>query len=179
VEGTRVELGFKLLRRSERTDWDRVRELAKAGTFDDIPAQVYVAHYRSLKAIASDNMAPAPAEREIRLYWGPTGTGKSRRAWDEAGYDAYCKDPRTKFWDGYRGQANVVMDEFRGAIDVSHLLRWFDRYPVNVELKGSACVFRSTRIWITSNIPPRQWYPLLDEETLNALMRRLIIVNVV
>lgn len=77
-------------------------------------------------------------ERKVYVFWGPTGTGKSRRAWDEAGPDAYPKDPRSKFWDGYNGHSNVVLDEFRGAIDVSHLLRWFDRYPVLVEVKGSS-----------------------------------------
>jgi len=35
--------------------------------------------------------------------------------------------------DGYRGQEHVVFDEFRGGIDISHVLRWFDRYPVIVE----------------------------------------------
>jgi len=61
--------------------------------------------------------------RTCWVYWGRTGTGKSRRAWDEAGVDAYPKDPRTKFWCGYFGQANVIIDEFRGGIDVAHLLR--------------------------------------------------------
>lgn len=106
------------------------------------------------------------------MFWGATGTGKSRRAWDEAGLSAYPKDPRTKFWDGYRGQENVVIDEFRGAIDISHMLRWLDRYPVIVEVKGSATVLSAKKIWITSNISPDDWYPDLDAETKAALRRR-------
>ena len=74
-------------------------------------------------------------ERVVRVYVGPTGVGKSRRAWDEAGFDAYPKDPNTKFWDGYQGQPHVVMDEFRGKIDISNILRWTDQYPVSVETK--------------------------------------------
>jgi hypothetical protein len=87
--------------------------------------------------------------------------------------DAYPKDPRTKFWDGYQGHDRVVMDEFRGDIDIAHLLRWFDRYPVNVEIKGSATVLRARQIWITSNLDPREWYPTIDEATKAALLRRL------
>jgi len=87
--------------------------------------------------------------------------------------DAYPKDPRTKFWDGYRDHSSVVIDEFRGAIDIAHLLRWLDRYPVIVEVKGSSVVLKATDIWITSNIHPREWYPGLDPETFEALMRRL------
>lgn len=47
-------------------------------------------------------VAPA-VERVVQVYWGTTGTGKSHRAWAEAGITAYPKDPLSKFWDGYRG----------------------------------------------------------------------------
>lgn len=112
-------------------------------------------------------------ERQVSVFWGPTGTGKSKKAWEEAGLDAYPKDPRTKFWDGYDSQDHVVIDEFRGAIDISHLLRWFDRYPVLVEIKGSSRVLVAKRIWITSNLPVHDWFPELDASSLAALRRRL------
>jgi len=113
------------------------------------------------------------------VFWGRSGSGKSRRAWEEAGLDAYPKDPRTKFWCGYRGQVNVVIDEFRGGIDIGHLLRWLDRYPVIVEIKGSSTVLSAERIWITSNIPPESWYPDVDAETMVALKRRLKVIHFV
>lgn len=165
------------MRRSHHQDWEAVRENAKRGRLDDIPGDIYCRLYGNLKRIAVDNMAPAGIERTVTVYWGRTGTGKSRRAWHEAGENAYPKDPRSKFWDGYRNHENVVMDEFRGGIDISHLLRWFDRYPVVVEVKGSSVVLCAKNIWITSNIDPRQWYPLIDDETLAALMRRLKITH--
>lgn len=93
--------------------------------------------------------------------------------------DAYSKDPRTKFWDGYRGQEHVVLDEFRGAIDVSHLLRWFDRYPVRVEIKGASTPLLVKKFWITSNLPVEAWYPQVDAETLEALKRRINIIHFV
>jgi len=55
------------------------------------------------------------------------------------------------------------------------LLRWFDRYPVLVEIKGSAAVFKATQIFVTSNLRPDQWYPDVDGATYAALERRLII----
>jgi len=177
VEGTQFELGSLPIQRNNQQDWDRVRELAKSGRLDDISGDIYVRHYSNLKRIAVDHMEAIGIERTVEVYWGATGTGKSRRAWDEAGLDAYPKDPRTKFWDGYRGQENVVIDEFRGAIDISHMLRWLDRYPVIVEVKGSSVVLKAKKIWITSNIDPRDWYPLLDNETKSALLRRLHITH--
>lgn len=115
--------------------------------------------------------------RTTKVYWGPTGTGKSHRAWEEAGPDAYPKNARTKFWDGYRGQENAVMDEFRGAIDVGNLLTWLDRYPVSVEIKGSSTPLCVERVWICSNLHPNEWYPGLDGFTLDALLRRLDITE--
>jgi len=122
-------------------------------------------------------MEPVAVQKSVHVYWGRTGAGKSRLAWDQATFSAYPKDPSTKWWDGYRGQENVVLDEFRGRIAVEHLLRWLDRYPVCVETKGGAVVLRATRLWITSNLSPDQWYPDLDAETLRALRRRLNITH--
>jgi len=70
------------------------------------------------------------------------------------------------------------VDEFRGAIDISHLLRWFDRYPVIVEIKGSSVVLSCKKIWITSNLHPREWFVGLDDRTLEALMRRLTVIEI-
>lgn len=177
VEGTQFELGDLPMRRGHSCDWEAVRENAKRGRLDDIPGDIYCRLYGNLKRIAVDHMEPVGVERNIHVYWGRTGTGKSRRAWDEAGLQAYPKDPRSKFWDGYSGQEHVVIDEFRGGIDISHILRWFDRYPVVVEIKGSSVVLRAKSIWITSNLDPRLWYPDLDEETKAALLRRLNITH--
>ena len=140
---------------------------------DDIEAQVYVTHYNQLRRIAVDNCQAEPIVRTVHVFWGETGVGKSRDAWAAAGWDAYPKDPNTKFWDGYNGQQNVVFDEFRGQINISHMLRWLDRYPCLVEVKGSSTPLKAVNIWITSNIPPTAWYPELDVSTVNALLRRL------
>lgn len=176
VEGTQFELGQRM-RRNVDKDWDKIRSDAISGRLDDVPSDVYIRCYNSLKRIVADHLQPIEMERVVLVFFGRTGSGKSRRAWQEASLQAYPKDPRSKFWDGYRGQENVVLDEFRGGIDISHVLRWFDRYPVVVEVKGSSTVLCARRIWITSNIHPREWYPGLDESTVQALLRRLVITE--
>lgn len=160
-------------------DWAAIRRAAVEGRLGDIPDDVFVRNYGSLRRIATDHMVPEAVCRRVTVYWGLTGVGKSHRAWEEAGIDAYPKLPTTKFWDGYRGHKNVVIDEFRGNIEVSHLLRWFDKYPVIVEIKGGATVFKAEQIWITSNLHPLEWYPTLDESTRDALMRRLNVVEII
>lgn len=180
IPDTRFELGAKPILRSSKIDWENVWDAAKAGTLDAIPANIRICHYRQLLSIGADHSSVPSIVRSCTVYWGPTGTGKSRRAWDEAGLEsAYCKDPRTKFWCGYQGQGNVVIDEFRGGIDISHFLRWLDRYPVRVEVKGGSRPLLARSFWITSNLPPRSWYPDLDLQTFEALERRLNIINLV
>lgn len=172
IEGTQFELGKKSMKRNSEKDWDLIVKSAREGDFSSIPGDVLVRNYGNLKKIRVDSLVPEPGEKEVYVYWGRTGAGKSKRAWEEATFDAFPKDPNTKFWDGYNGQTSIVIDEFRGAISISHLLRWLDRYPVIVEIKGSSCVFKATKIWITSNLSPDQWYPDLDQETKAALRRR-------
>lgn len=177
VAGTRFELGAMPFNRAESKDWERVVVAAKEGRFSDIPADILVRCYHSIKSINKDNLRPVATERVVHVYWGRTGTGKSRTAWQEAGLDAYPKDPCTKFWDGYQGQHHVVIDEFRGAIGISHMLRWLDRYPVIIEAKHGATTLAARTLWITSNLDPRGWYTAEGQETVDALMRRLHVVH--
>jgi len=179
VVGSRFEVGTKPINRSDPKDWETIKSDAIGGRLDAIPPDIYIRCYNSLRRIESDHLQPVGIERQVFTFWGTTGSGKSRRAWAEAGFDAYPKDPRSKFWDGYRGHENVVIDEFRGGIDISHMLRWLDRYPTIVEVKGSSTVLKAKRIWITSNLDPRLWYPDLDSETLSALLRRMEIKHFV
>lgn len=176
---TRFELGAQPVQRNSRHDWDAIRSLAQSGQLDAIPSDVYIRCFRNLQAIRQEHLQPVANERFVTVLWGGTGLGKSHRAWEEAGLSAFPKDPRTKYWDGYRDHQHVVIDEFRGGIDIAHVLRWFDKYPVIVEIKGSSTVLMAERIWITSNIHPREWYPGLDGPTLEALLRRLKIIHFV
>nr|WPR18707.1 MAG: replication polyprotein [Chemarfal virus 194] len=177
VSGTRFELGELPVNRASSKDWDGIRKFAVDGNFDGIPSDVYIRCYAAIRRIRADNAKPEAVVRKVNCFWGDTGTGKSKRAWEEAGLGAYPKGPSTKFWDGYQGHDHVVIDEFTGQIAIEHLLRWFDRYPVLVEIKGSAMVLKAKEIWITSNVDPNLWYPDAPAEQVRALLRRLNIVH--
>lgn len=177
VPDSQFEFGTKLLSRNRSNDWECIWEMAKSGQLESIPADIRIRYYNSLCRISARYASPIAMERVVSVFWGRTGSGKSRRAWDEAGEQAYYKDPRSKFWCGYNGQETVIIDEFRGGIDISHVLRWTDRYPVTVEVKGGSVPLCAKRFYFTSNINPRVWYPDLDEATLAALLRRMDITE--
>lgn len=110
---------------------------------------------------------------ETVVYWGPPGIGKSSRALQEGGPDAFwlCKPAgQTTWWDGYCGQEVVVIDEFYGWIARDLMCRICDRYPLNVEIKGGSTPFLAKKIIITSNVHPMQWWP---KAGLGAMERRL------
>lgn len=177
VEGTRFELGLVPVNRAEPKDWKRIFEAAKVNDFESIPCDVVVRNYSALCRIRSDFMQAPFVPRTTVVYWGVSRSGKSFRAWQEAGIGAFGKDPNSKWWCGYNGQKHVVIDEFRGRIDIAHLLRWFDPYPVRVEPKGGSFPLMAEKFFITSNLDPRQWFPELDEDTVTALFNRLSITH--
>ncbi len=99
---------------------------------------------------------------EVFVFWGTTGTGKTRRAIAESS-NPYVVTPPTGaghvcWWDGYDLHEDVIIDEFYGWLPWSLLLRLLDRYPVRVRTNGGTVAFVARRIWITSNADPREWY---------------------
>jgi RNA helicase len=85
-------------------------------------------------------------------------TGESREA-AELAPDAYYKMDSNHWWDGYEGEDDVIIDDFRADLCPFHeLLRLFDRYPHRVQFKGGSREFNSKRIFVTCNKHPWEIY---------------------
>lgn len=97
--------------------------------------------------------------RTIILNYGATGTGKTRFAYDS--YPNLFELPVGKdiWFDGYHGQAHVLIDEFDGHIGLSPALKIFDNYYVrHVPIKGGFVWWNPQVIIVTSQSHPSTWY---------------------
>jgi len=177
VDGTQFELGVKPFRRNSPTDWGAVRAAATANDLSAVPDDIYIRCFHQLQSIGRSNGRAYPRTTSVTVYWGPTHTGKSYKAWECCGVDPYIKDPTEKWWDLYRGELSCFLDEFRGGIPISCALRWFGIYACYVQIKGGYVPLRVNNFQVTSNKHPRDWWPNEDEETVTAVLRRMNIIH--
>ncbi|ADD62457.1 replication-association protein [Human associated cyclovirus 1] len=139
----------------------------------------YIRYFRGIQEYIK-TVRPIPPryhKTEVRYYHGPPGSGKSRRALEEATAlasdlnDIYYK-PRGTWWDGYKQQSCVIIDDFYGWIKYDEMLKICDRYPYKVQIKGGFEEFTSKYIWITSNIDTNLLYKFNDYND-TAFVRRI------
>lgn len=128
-----------------------------------------------------------PRDRSIPMkvnwYYGPTGTGKTRKAYYEAERlgmgDVYIKASNNKWFDGYDGERVVIFDDLRSNwFEYSFLLKLLDRYPTRVECKGGSRQWKAEVIYVTSPFKPEEMYSTmqerdLDKDSIQQLIRRV------
>lgn len=118
---------------------------------------------------------------EIHWFWGPTGTGKSHRAFEQAGPDAYT--PLSAQWfEGYDRHENVVLDDIRhdwfapiGGF--AGALKLLDKWQYKVATKGGSRQFLAKRIFITAPVPPESFWDNVSDEAQGQFQRRITSVT--
>ena len=184
-EETRIDGPFErgswtASKQGARTDLLEVQQMLDSGaTVMDVAEAHFGAFLRYQRGIQSYAARKAPRRMTpptVHVYWGATGTGKTRRAWEEAGLEGVflLSTDKNYRWTGYEGEKKVIWDEFSGSeCDIKYLLRLLDRYPLRVRGLYAEYELEADEFWITSNINPEHWYPNAHPEHQEALMRRL------
>jgi len=178
------ERGTRPGAQGQRTDLDALRRAIDRGdSFETISGDHFSAWIRYERGIRSRRALTTPRRTwptEVRVYWGPTATGKTRCAWDEAGPRAYilpAQQGATLWADGYNGEEHVIIDDFYGNMRADVFLHITDRYPMLIQVKHGFVQWCPKIIWITSNTDPQLWYRDVPASVKAAIMRRLTIVR--
>lgn len=110
----------------------------------------------------------------VTVLWGPTGTGKTHRVVMKED-DLYIADLADKGWyDGYDGQEAILFDEFSGEIVAKRMQRALDGYRLQLNVKGGSAWAQYSRVYITSNVDPDQWWMKEGRSTIPGSVRESI-----
>lgn len=168
----------------------RYMDLLKAGKLGEIAEDPdcsfsILKHVKELAALV-ERPRPVNTDLKINWYWGPTGTGKTRRAYYEAckkSDKVYLKSTNSKWFDGYDSHEYIIFDDLRSSwFEYSYLLKLLDIYPTQVECKGSSRQWMAKEIWVTSPFHPRDMYSGMQErdqthDSIQQLIRRVHVVE--
>jgi len=184
-ENNYFETGAKPMSQSEKGEveqerWKKAFNLCQAGKVDLVDADIKFRYYRTCKDISRDFMTKAADLKELenKWIWGPPGVGKSRYARENFGRGAFFK-PGNKWWDGYQGEENIIIDDFE--LDwkcLGHYLKiWADRYSFIAEYKGGSMHIRPKRVIVTSNYSIEEVFAA-DQVMVAAINRRFFTYQV-
>ena len=108
---------------------------------------------------------------------GASGSGKSHEAFSDYNPDThYIKNLNEDWWDGYKGQETVIINEFRGEIRFSELLDLVDKWPKTVKWRCRESVpFLAKTVIITSIKRPEDVYVNQVDEPWKQFERRFVV----
>lgn len=164
--------------KGEKRRWGDIRVACEEGRFEELPDDI---RYKNLKlneahrSLALRSRALTDSTDQMLWYWGPSGSGKSRKARTDYP-DAYLK-MCNKWWDGYTDQDTVIIEDFDTKHEVlcHHLKIWGDRYPFPAEIKGNTITIRPKLIIVTSNYSPEHIWG--READLEPILRRFKLIE--
>lgn len=152
--------------------------LAKRGDMDGIresDPQMFLLHGTRLESLFQPETKPLDGSLQHEWWVGPSGTGKSRLLWEL--YPKHFPKALNKWWDGYRHQEVVAIEEWspKNDLTASSLKKWADRYPFPGEIKGGCLQgLRPKKIIVLSNYTPQQCF--LAQEDLEPILRRFTVM---
>lgn len=150
-----------------RGDLDETKKLLLAGeiTVDQICEEnpmMYHQYGRTLSKLETIALRKKWRKWMTKGIWytGDTGVGKSHKAFE--GYNPethFVKDLSTKWWDGYKGQETVILNEFSGQLKWCRLMDLVDKWPCMVCIRNQESVpFLAKTVIVTSINHPDDIY---------------------
>lgn len=184
------EYGEPPIHQGQRTDLNEVKDKVMSGRTtvkeiieaDPIVYHQYGRVLDKLEDIKISKQFRTEMTKGIWLY-GTTGIGKSERFYKNYNPDThYTWLFEKQGWnDNYNQQQYVILDDFRGQMKFSDLLRMIDKHPnFCASRRGRVSMpFTSEYVVITSSLPPDEVYSNLSKnDKMEQLLRRIEVVNI-
>lgn len=175
-EGNVVELGtISDNKQGERNDIEKIKKACRLGlSMRDIMDFCAPKNLRYAEKCLQLFEPGRNAKPHVLWLYGPTGTGKSKKAHEMfAEKDFYRKAKGTKWWDGYDRHKHVIIDDFRDSWwSLTEMLDLLDRYDTRVEYKGGTRQFVAEHIIVTSAFHPKDCYKGTGDK-IDQLLRRI------
>lgn len=178
-----------LPRQGRRTDLETLAQKLMQGetTVDNImidEPMTYHQYGRTLEKIEDLAMRKKYRTEMTSCDWlvGPTGVGKSHQAFQNFSPDTHYvyRHNDKGWWEGYKQQEYIIINDFRGQIPYDELLQILDKWPYYVPRRGREPMpFVSKKVIITSPLTPEEAYPRrAEKDCISQLLRRVNIINV-
>lgn len=160
-----------------------ILRLAKAGLFNELEEKYPEAWFYQQRSIMAARghilVNNVSLDGVLDNYWiyGEPGVGKGMYV-DTLSGSYYTKAADEKWWCGYNGQEDVLLDDLgEGILPLMGKFKlWTCRKPFQAEVKGGGWLIRPKRIFVTS-----QWHPkdIAKGSDVDAIMRRFQIIHLV
>ncbi len=163
----------------DRMDLDSVRVAITEGVSDlklaesDFPQ--WCRNYRAFRDYRFLHLQESSLEWRgafpVIVLEGVTRCGKTRLARKYGDY--ILGGYQMKWWDGYHGQACVIIDDFAQDCPIQHFLRILDGHQLRLQTKGSHTWAFWRAVIITTNLPFMSMYQDAPAEHVAALHARI------
>ena len=174
-EGKQVEFGERP-KQGQRKDLLEIQKMIDLGVGEKEIAQNHFSQWIQYgKRFEAYRLLTEPKrtwKTEVEVYWGASGTGKSKKAFEDHPEADVVKYTKGDFIIGYTGSDTVIWEEFDPCECPRALfLTLTDRYKCNINIKGGERNWKPKRIIFTSNHDPKSWYS--GEACPEAVQRRI------
>lgn len=170
----------------KRTDLEAVAKIiVDGGSVNDVAMQyptTFIKYSRGIRELKLEVTRPY-TRPDICGVWlvGEPGSGKSHYA--QTQYPDSYKKAQNKWFDGYGGEKQIVLEDLDTGTLSHHLKIWADRWPCTGETKGGTVHLMHDVFVVTSNYQIEDLVPKKrvgnqehdDDSMISALSRRFIV----